>query len=64
MARYMVERTLPDGLHIPSTDAGANTCLGVVDHNDPEAIRRAVSRNNLPIDSITRVSVLDPYCYH
>ena len=90
MARYMVERSFPDGLHIPATDDGANTCLGVVDHNaevavtwvhsyvsedkkktfciydgpDPEAIRRAASRNSLPIDSITRVSVLDPYFYH
>ena len=29
----------------------------------PEAIRRAASRNNLPIDRITQVSVLDPYFY-
>jgi hypothetical protein len=33
MARYMVERTFPDGLVIPMTDEGAKTCLGVVDRN-------------------------------
>ncbi len=89
MARYMVERTFPDGLEIPVTDEGATACLGVVDRNaevgvnwvnsyvsddkkktfciydgpDPESIRRAAERNKLPIDCITRVSVLDPYFY-
>ena len=33
MARYMVERTFPDGLNIPTTSEGATACLGVVDHN-------------------------------
>ena len=89
MARYMVERTFPDGLEIPMTDEGATACLGVVDSNaevgvtwvhsyvsedkkktfciydgpDPEAIRRAAERNKLPVDSITKVAVLDPYFY-
>lgn len=89
MARYMVERTFPDGLEIPVTDDGAAACLGVVDRNaevgvtwvhsyvsddkkktfciydgpDPESIRRAAGRNKLPVDSITRVRVLDPYFY-
>jgi hypothetical protein len=35
----------------------------VYDGPDPEAIRRAASVNGLPIDTITRVSVLDPYFY-
>jgi hypothetical protein len=35
----------------------------VYDGPDPESIRRAAERNGLPIDSITRVSVLDPYFY-
>jgi hypothetical protein len=35
----------------------------VYDGPDPEAIRRAASVNGLPIDSITRVTVLDPYFY-
>jgi hypothetical protein len=89
MARYLVERTFPDGLNIPMTEAGAETCLGVVGHNaevgvtwvhsyvnedktktycvydgpDPESIRRAATRNGLPVDEITRVRVLDPYFY-
>jgi len=33
MPRFMVERTFPDGLQIPTTDDGAKTCLGVVDNN-------------------------------
>jgi hypothetical protein len=89
MARYVVERTFPDGLAIPVTEDGATACLDVVDRNagvgvtwvhsyvsydkkktfciydgpDPESIRRAAESNNLPVDSITRVLVLDPYFY-
>jgi hypothetical protein len=89
MARYMVERTFPDGLRIPVTEEGAAACLGVVDRNgelgvtwvhsyvnedktktfcvydgpDPEAIRKAAERNGLPVDGITKVTVLDPYFY-
>jgi hypothetical protein len=33
------------------------------DAPDPEAIRRAAQRNNLPVDRIIEVSVLDPYFY-
>jgi len=33
MARYMVERTFPNGLVIPMTEEGAKTTLGVVDRN-------------------------------
>jgi hypothetical protein len=87
MARYMVERTFPDGLSIPATAEGAGICGGVVERNadlgvtwvhsylsddkqktfciydgpNPEAIRRAAERNGLPVDRITKVSVLDPY---
>ncbi len=35
----------------------------IYDGPSPEAIRRAASRNNLPVDRITQVSVLDPYFY-
>jgi hypothetical protein len=85
----MVERTFPQGLHIPVTADGAQTCVGVVGRNidvgvtwvhsyvsadklrtfcvydgpDPEAIRTAAERNGLPVDQITRVTVLDPYFY-
>lgn len=33
MPRYMVERTFPDGLHIPLDDQGADVCLSVVATN-------------------------------
>ena len=33
MPRYMVERTFPDGLHIPSDPNGAQACLNVVGNN-------------------------------
>ena len=35
----------------------------IYDGPNPEAIRRAAERNGLPVDSITLVSVLDPYFY-
>ena len=35
----------------------------IYDGPNPEAIRKAAERNGLPIDSITKVSVLDPYFY-
>jgi hypothetical protein len=35
----------------------------VYDGPDPEAIRRAAETIGLPVDQITRVSVLDPYFY-
>ena len=33
MPRYMVERTFPDGLHIPITAEGAKACAAVVGVN-------------------------------
>jgi hypothetical protein len=33
MARYVVERTFEEGLHIPVSSDGAEACLGVVDRN-------------------------------
>ncbi len=33
MARYLVERTFPDGLQIAVTEEGAAACLGVVGKN-------------------------------
>ena len=35
----------------------------VYDAPDPEAIRRAATSTSLPIERITKVSVLDPYFY-
>lgn len=89
MPRYLVERTFPDGLHIPVDGGGAKSCLRVVGENarvgvtwihsyvtpdkektfcvydgpDPESVRKAAARNELPVDHITEVRVLDPYFY-
>jgi hypothetical protein len=38
MPRYLVERTFPDRLEIPSTEQGASTCLGVVANNAEEHV--------------------------
>lgn len=35
----------------------------IYDGPNPEAIRKAAERNDLPVDRITRVAVLDPYVY-
>lgn len=89
MARYLVERSFPDGLDIPRNADGAATCNAVINTNstenvtwvhsyvtpdktktyciydapNPDAIRTVAERNGLPVDSITEVSVLDPYAY-
>jgi hypothetical protein len=39
------------------------TTYCVYDGPSPEAIRQAAGCNSLPVDRITRVSVLDPYFY-
>ena len=36
----------------------------VYDAPSPEAIRQAAKKLDLPVDSITQVSALDPYFYH
>jgi len=36
----------------------------IYDAPSPEAIRRTAKQNNLPVDRITKVSVLDPYFLH
>jgi transaldolase len=33
MPRYLVERTFPDGLSIPMTEAGAQVCQTVIQNN-------------------------------
>jgi hypothetical protein len=89
MPRYLVQRTFPEGLHIPVDNGGAELCRVVVERNaeegvtwirsfvsddkthmfciydapSPEAIRKTAARNELPVDQISRVSVLDPYFY-
>lgn len=38
MPRYMVERTFPDGLHIPVNDDGAAAMGGIVERNAGEGV--------------------------
>jgi hypothetical protein len=38
MPRYMVERTFPEGLHIPANADGAEALGGVVDRNASEGV--------------------------
>lgn len=38
MPRFIVERTFVDGLNIPVTDDGAQTCLRVVNNNAEEQV--------------------------
>ena len=38
MARYLVERTFPDGLAIPMTDEGEQVCLTVVGNNSTDGV--------------------------
>jgi hypothetical protein len=45
-----------------SNDRHKTFCI--YDAPSPEAIRRTAVANNLPVDRITRVSVLDPYFLH
>ena len=47
-------------LHSYVSDDG-NRTFCVYDGPSPEAIRRAAAANELPVDRITRISVLDPY---
>jgi Protein of unknown function (DUF4242) len=59
----IVDRNTAEGvtwLHTyVSEDRGRAFC--VYDAPSPEAIRRTASRNALPVERITQVSVLDPY---
>jgi hypothetical protein len=36
--RYVVQRTFPEGLVIPSTSAGIKACLGVIENNAEEQV--------------------------
>jgi hypothetical protein len=43
--------------------ADKRTTFCVYDAPSPEAIRKAATRSDLPVDQITEVRVLDPYFY-
>jgi hypothetical protein len=65
LCRAVVEHNAEDGVtwisSFVSEDRSRTFC--VYDAPTPEAIRRSAARNALPVDEITRVSVLDPYFY-
>jgi hypothetical protein len=65
LCRRVVERNAEEGVtwvsSFVSEDKTRTLCI--CDAPTPEAIRKTASRNDLPVDQITRVSVLDPYFY-
>ena len=65
LCRGVVERNTEEGVtwicSFVSEDKTRTFCI--YDAPTPEAIRKTAARNELPVDEITRVSVLDPYFY-
>jgi hypothetical protein len=65
LCRGVVERNAEEGVtwisSFVSEDKIQTFCI--YDAPSPEAIRKTASRNELPVDQITRVRVLDPYFY-
>lgn len=65
LCHSVVERNAEEGVtwvhSYVSDDNRATFCI--YDAPNPEAIRKTAARNQLPVDRITRVSVLDPYFY-
>lgn len=65
LCRQVVERNVLEGVtwitSYVSEDRTQTFC--VYDAPTPEAIRRSAAVNDLPVEEITRVSVLDPYFY-
>ena len=63
LCRQVVERNAEAGVtwisSFVSDDRTRSFCI--YDAPSPEAIRTTAVRNSLPVDQITRVSVLDPY---
>ena len=61
----VVERNADEGVtwvhSYVSDDRGKTFC--VYDGPNLEAIRRVATKNGLPLDRLTEVSVLDPYFY-
>jgi len=65
LCRRVVERNAEEGVtwvnSFVSEDKTRTFCI--YDAPSPEAIRKTAARNELPVDQITRVTVLDPYFY-
>lgn len=65
LCRGVVERNAEEGVTWISSFVSENKSrtFCIYDAPSPEAIRKTAARNELPVDRITRVSVLDPYFY-
>jgi hypothetical protein len=65
ICRAVVERNAEEGVtwvnSFVSEDKTRTFCI--YDAPNPEAIRKSAARNELPVDRITRVTVLAPYFY-
>ena len=65
MCAGVVDRNAEEGVtwvsSYVSEDKTRTYCI--YDAPSPEAIRESAARNELPVDQITRVTVLDPYFY-
>ena len=65
LCRRVVERNAEEGVtwisSFVSEDKTRSFCI--YDAPGPGWIRRTAARNELPVDRITRVTVLDPYFY-
>ena len=65
LCRGVVEQNAEEGVtwisSFVSDDKTRTFCI--YDAPSPEAIRKTAARNELPVDQITRVTVLDPYFY-
>ena len=65
ICRRVIEQNAEEGVtwisSFVSEDKTRTFCI--YDAPTPEAIRKTAARNELPVDQITRVSVLDPYFY-
>jgi hypothetical protein len=65
VCREVIQRNADEGVTWVHSYVSEDKCTTfcVYDAPSPEAIRKTAARNALPVDQITRVSVLDPYFY-
>ena len=65
LCRGVIERNTEEGVtwisSFVSEDKTRTFCI--YDAPSPEAIRKTAALNELPVDQISRVTVLDPYFY-
>jgi hypothetical protein len=57
MARFVVQRTFPEGLAVPTTPEGARSCLAIVENNCEEAVTRVTSY--VSVDRTTTYCIYD-----